>query len=64
MKKELLSMSQEELEEFVVRLNQPRFRGKQIYGWLQKGVDSFDGMVNIPKSLRETACGKQLYRSG
>lgn len=53
MKKELLSMSQEELEEFVVKLNQPRFRGKQIYGWLQKGVDSFDGMVNIPKSLRE-----------
>lgn len=53
MKKELLSMSLAELEEFVVQLGQPKFRGKQIYGWLQKGVDNFDGMVNIPKNLRE-----------
>ena len=53
MKKELLSMSLAELEEFVVQLGQPKFRGKQIYGWLQKGVETFDGMVNIPKNLRE-----------
>ena len=53
LKKELLSMTLGELEDFVVMLGQPKFRAKQIYGWLQKGVDNFDGMGNIPKNLRE-----------
>jgi len=29
------------------------FRGRQIFTWVQKGIDSFDSMVNIPKYMRQ-----------
>ncbi len=42
------------LEALVVSLGQPKFRGRQIYGWLwQKGARSFDAMTDLPKTLRE-----------
>lgn len=31
----------------------PGFRGKQLFEWVQKGVESFDDMNNIPKNLKE-----------
>jgi 23S rRNA (adenine2503-C2)-methyltransferase len=31
----------------------PGFRGKQIFEWIHKGVESFDEMNNIPKALKE-----------
>ena len=46
------SMTLSELEEYIVSAGESRFRAKQIYGWLVKGVD-FDGMSNISKPLRE-----------
>ncbi|MBR5012101.1 MAG: radical SAM protein, partial [Clostridia bacterium] len=46
------SMTLSELEEYIVSAGESRFRAKQIYGWLVKGVD-FDGMSNISKTLRE-----------
>ncbi|MGM0432082.1 MAG: 23S rRNA (adenine(2503)-C(2))-methyltransferase RlmN [Spirochaetota bacterium] len=33
--------------------NEPAFRRKQLFGWVQKGVTDFDQMLNIPKSLRK-----------
>ncbi len=50
---ELLSMTKAELEEFIVALDEPKFRAKQIFDWLQKGAEDFDDMGNIPKSLKE-----------
>ena len=29
-----------------------KFRATQIYGWLTKGVYSFDEMLNVPKSIK------------
>ena len=34
-------------------LGEPSFRAKQIFEWLYRGVDSFDEMSNLSKSLRE-----------
>ena len=42
-----------ELEAYLTELGEPRFRAKQIFSWLGKGVRDFDEMSNIPKPLRE-----------
>ena len=52
MKKDILSLTLEELkrEEFFSSL--PRFRAEQVYLWLHKqGVSSFEKMNNLPKTL-------------
>jgi len=41
-----------ELEKIVTDLGSPKFRAKQIYDWLAKGVNSFDQMKNLPTELR------------
>ncbi len=53
MKTQLLSLSQGELKELLAGLGEPQFRAKQIYEWLLRGAQSFDDMLNIPKTLRE-----------
>lgn len=57
--KDLKSMNLSEIEQIISDLNQPKFRVNQIFGWLQKGVDSFDEMKNIPLSLKDAL--KQDY---
>ncbi len=48
--KTILDYTKEELKEMI----KPSFRAKQIYQWLyQKYADSFEDMLNLPKSLRE-----------
>lgn len=42
-----------ELEDFVLALGEPKFRAKQIFAWLYKGVRSFSEMTNLSKPLRE-----------
>ncbi len=42
-----------ELEEIVLSLGGKKFRAGQIFGWLAKGVSSFDEMGNVPAALRE-----------
>lgn len=49
--KDLKSMNLSEIEQAVVSLGAPKFRAKQIFGWLQKGIDSFEEMKNVPSSL-------------
>ena len=51
--KDLKSMLPRELEEYLVSLGEPKFRAKQIFSWLHRGVSSFDEMSNVPKPLRE-----------
>lgn len=48
---ELKSMFLTELESFVQENGFPKFRAKQIYQWLYKGVHRFDQMTNLPKSM-------------
>lgn len=45
-------MSLRELEELIVSLGEPKFRAKQIYSWLLKGVWG-DAMSNVPKKTIE-----------
>lgn len=54
MEKDILSMDLPELTEEIKALGQPAYRAGQIYKWLhQAGENSFDGMTNLPKALRE-----------
>lgn len=51
---QLLGMSCKQMEEFLVDMGQPRYRGRQIYKWIyQKDVNSFHDMTDIPRSLRQ-----------
>ena len=45
-------MLPEELEEYMASLGEPRFRAKQVFAWLSKGVEDFAAMRNLPQTLR------------
>ncbi len=56
---DIKSMTLEEIENFIVKNGFPKFRAKQIHGWLVKSVTNFDEMRNIPADLRnflKTSC--------
>ena len=48
----LKSLAQTELAELFKNMGQPAFRAGQVYGWLQKGIESYDEMTNVPRNLR------------
>ena len=50
---DLKSMTPQELAGYFKKLGQPAFRAGQVFRWLHQGVDSFDGMTNLPRTLRE-----------
>ena len=50
---DLKDLSFKELEDFLVEQNEPKFRAKQIFAWLHKGVESFDEMTDISKKSVE-----------
>lgn len=53
-KPNLYNLSRGEMETFVVALGQPRFRARQLWGWLYKQLaTSFDEMLNLPKPFRD-----------
>ncbi|MBD5161771.1 MAG: 23S rRNA (adenine(2503)-C(2))-methyltransferase RlmN [Oscillibacter sp.] len=60
MKRDIRSMTPEELTASLRELGEPAFRGKQIFAWLHRGVRSFDEMSDIAKPLREKLAG--IYR--
>jgi 23S rRNA (adenine2503-C2)-methyltransferase len=60
MKKDILSLLPPELEQELAGLGEPKFRAKQIFSWLHRGVRDFDQMSNLPKDLREKL--KENYR--
>ena len=53
MNTDLKSLTMQELQQMLAELGQPRFRAKQIFAWLHRGVSSFDEMSDIPQNLRE-----------
>jgi 23S rRNA (adenine2503-C2)-methyltransferase len=47
------ALERRELEEAVLALGLPRFRGRQIFQWIhQRGAGNFSAMSNLPQSLR------------
>lgn len=55
-KKDISSMTLDEIVAEFSLLKQPKYRAKQVYEWLRKGVFSFEEMSNLPKTLRESLC--------
>lgn len=51
---DLKSMTIPEIENYLAQIGEPKFRAKQIFVWLNKGVTSFSEMTNLSKTLRET----------
>lgn len=50
---DITALTDEQLKGVMADLGQPAFRAKQVKAWLQKGVNSFDEMTNLPKAMRE-----------
>ena len=52
-KKDIRSLSLENLRLFFTENQEQAFRGNQVYQWLwSKGIHNFDGMTNLSKSIR------------
>ncbi len=49
----LKSMTLSEMNMLFSQMGQPAFRAKQVYGWLHKGVRSYEEMTNLPQALRQ-----------
>ena len=63
-KKDLKSMTLEELTEFVKELGEKPFRAKQLYQWMHvKLAESLDECMNLPKSLKEKLSEYSTYTS-
>jgi 23S rRNA m2A2503 methyltransferase len=52
-KKDIKSYTLEEMEKEFETLKLQKFRAKQVYNWLQSGIEEFSEMTNISKDLRE-----------
>lgn len=51
---DIKNLTLDELTTHITNLGEQKFRAKQIFNWLhQKNVDSFDQMLNLPKSLKQ-----------
>jgi 23S rRNA (adenine2503-C2)-methyltransferase len=51
-------------ETMLVRLNEPRYRAKQLFGWVyRRQAASFETMTDFPKSLREKLAGELVLSS-
>ena len=48
----LRDLTYEELENLILDLGEKKFRAKQVYEWLMKGVNSYDDMLNVPSLLK------------
>lgn len=53
MKTDIKSLTKKELECYLEGLGEKKFRARQIFSWIHKGVESFDEMTDLSKELRE-----------
>ena len=49
---DIMSLNVQEIAEYLKSIGEASYRAKQIFSWLHSGVESFEEMTNIPKSLR------------
>lgn len=52
--RDIKAMLPDEIAVALAELGEPKYRAKQIFQWLARGVESFDEMTNLSKKLRET----------
>lgn len=52
MKKDLKDLTIRELECYLEKLGEKKFRAKQIFSWIYKGADSFEDMTDLSRDLR------------
>ena len=53
-KKDLRSIKYDRLLQVITSLGEPKYRANQVFDWLHsKGVDSYEGMLNVSRSLKE-----------
>lgn len=55
----LLDMTLEEIVEEFSLINLPKYKARQVYNWILRGVD-FDGMTDIDKKTRQTLKEKYI----
>jgi 23S rRNA m2A2503 methyltransferase len=46
-------MTKDELSKTLEMMGEPRYRAVQVFKWLHRGIESFDEMTDIPKTLRD-----------
>ena len=54
----LKNLTLPEMNTLFAQMGQPAFRAKQVYGWLHRGVTSYDEMTKLPKDLRQRLAGE------
>ena len=52
--RDIKAMLPDEIAAALAELGEPKYRAKQIFQWLARGVESFDEMTDVSKKLRET----------
>ncbi|MBS1401710.1 MAG: 23S rRNA (adenine(2503)-C(2))-methyltransferase RlmN [Oscillospiraceae bacterium] len=52
--RDIKAMLPNEIAAALTELGEPKYRAKQIFQWLARGVESFDEMTDVSKKLRET----------
>ena len=57
--KNIRDFSLEELENELINMGEKKFRAKQIFAWIYRGVTSFEEMTDLSKDLIEKL--KQNY---
>jgi len=64
MKTDLKNMTLKEMEVFFEDIGEKRYRARQVFAWIYRGVYDFEDMTDLPKPLREkledTACIEKL----
>lgn len=54
----LKDLTLKEMEDLVSSMGQPSFRGKQVFQWIYRGIESFDDMTNLPLTFRRALSEK------
>jgi len=60
MKRDIKSMCPDELEEYFESTGERRFRAKQVFSWLHKGVRAFADMTDLSLEMRDMLDGEFL----
>ncbi len=63
MKTDIKTLFPEEIAERLVLLGEPKYRAKQIFAWLNRGVRSFEEMSDLSKQLRAKLDGEFFITS-
>ncbi len=62
-KKNLIGLNLDEINKIILKYKQPKYRAKQIFQWIYKGIYSIDEMLNLPNEIREQLKDKyEIYR--